>query len=447
MASYTRKDILKIAKDENVRYVRLQFTDMLGTIKAVEIPVSKLDDALNNKIMFDGSSIEGFVRIKEADMYLKPDLDSWLILTFENINYGKVARLICDVYTPYGKPFPGDPRFILKRQIKIMNQMGFGSLNIGFEPEFYLFKEDEKGNPILEPNDKGSYFDLSPLDGSEFVRRDISIELERLGFVVQTAHHEVGPGQNEINFRFTDVLRACDNVQTFKQVVKVVARKHGYIASFMPKPIAQLAGSGMHTNCSLTDMEGNNIFFDTKDPMKLSSLARKWITGILVHSRSLCALTNPVVNSYKRLIPGYEAPCYACWSDANRSSMIRIPAIRDDSTRTELRNVDPMANPYLALAGILACGLDGIKNLKESELIPPVYDNIFALSREQREAKGIPNLPENLKDAMKELKKDALLQEALGDHTFEKYSIAKDLEWEQYRKLITDWELNTYLEK
>lgn len=447
MTSYARKDILKNAKDENVRYVRLQFTDMLGTIKAVEIPVSKLDDALNNKIMFDGSSIEGFVRIKEADMYLKPDLDSWLILTFENINYGKVARLICDVYTPYGKPFPGDPRFILKRQIKIMNQMGFGSLNIGFEPEFYLFKEDEKGNPILEPNDKGSYFDLSPLDGSEFVRRDISIELERLGFVVQTAHHEVGPGQNEINFKFTDVLRACDNVQTFKQVVKVVARKHGYIASFMPKPIAQLAGSGMHTNCSLTDLEGNNIFFDTKDPMKLSLLARKWITGILIHSRSLCALTNPVVNSYKRLIPGYEAPCYACWSDANRSSMIRIPAIRDDSTRTELRNVDPMANPYLALAGILACGLDGIKNLKESELIAPVYDNIFALSREQREAKGIPNLPENLKDAMKELKKDTLLQEALGDHTFEKYSIAKDLEWEQYRKLITDWELDTYLEK
>lgn len=447
MANYARKDILKIAKDENVRYIRLQFTDMLGTIKAVEIPVSKLDDALNNKIMFDGSSIEGFVRIKEADMYLKPDLDSWLILTFENINYGKVARLICDVYTPYGKPFPGDPRFILKRQIKTMNQMGFGSLNIGFEPEFYLFKEDEKGNPILEPNDKGSYFDLSPLDGSEFVRRDISIELERLGFVVQTAHHEVGPGQNEINFRFTDVLRACDNVQTFKQVVKVVARKHGYIASFMPKPIAQLAGSGMHTNCSLTDSDGNNIFFDTKDSMKLSLVARKWITGILNHSRSLCALTNPIVNSYKRLIPGYEAPCYACWSDANRSAMIRIPAIRDDSTRTELRNVDPMANPYLALAGILACGLDGIKNLNESELISPVYDNIFALTREQREAKGIPNLPENLKDAMKELKKDALLQEALGDHTFEKYSIAKDLEWEQYRKLVTDWELDTYLEK
>ena len=446
MEKYTRKDILKIAKDENVRYIRLQFTDMLGTIKAVEIPVSKLDDALNNKIMFDGSSIEGFVRIKEADMYLKPDLDSWLILGFESINYGKVARLICDVYTPYGKPFPGDPRFILKRQVKILNQMGYGNLNIGFEPEFYLFKEDEKGNPILEPNDKGSYFDLSPLDGSEFVRRDISIELEKLGFVVQTAHHEVGPGQNEINFKFADVVTACDNVQTFKQVVKVVARKHGYIASFMPKPIADMAGSGMHTNCSITDLDGNNIFYDEKDSMKLSLVARKWISGILNHARGLCALTNPVVNSYKRLIPGYEAPCYSCWSDANRSAMIRIPAIRDDSTRTELRNVDPMANPYLALACILACGLDGIKNLKEKDLVPPVYDNIFALTREQREAKGIPNLPENLKDAMKELKRDELLKETLGDHTFDKYVIAKDLEWEQYRKIVTNWELKNYLE-
>ncbi len=446
MEKYTRKDILKIAKDENVRYIRLQFTDMLGTIKAVEIPVSKLNDALNNKIMFDGSSIEGFVRIKEADMYLKPDLDSWLILGFESINYGKVARLICDVYTPYGKPFPGDPRFILKRQVKILNQMGYGNLNIGFEPEFYLFKEDEKGNPILEPNDKGSYFDLSPLDGSEFVRRDISIELEKLGFVVQTAHHEVGPGQNEINFKFADVVTACDNVQTFKQVVKVVARKHGYIASFMPKPIADMAGSGMHTNCSITDLDGNNIFYDEKDSMKLSLVARKWISGILNHARGLCALTNPVVNSYKRLIPGYEAPCYSCWSDANRSAMIRIPAIRDDSTRTELRNVDPMANPYLALACILACGLDGIKNLKEKDLVPPVYDNIFALTREQREAKGIPNLPENLKDAMKELKRDELLKETLGDHTFDKYVIAKDLEWEQYRKIVTNWELKNYLE-
>jgi glutamine synthetase len=446
MAKYSKKEILKIAKQEEVKYIRLQFTDMLGTIKAVEIPVAKLDDALNNKIMFDGSSIEGFVRIKEADMYLKPDLNTWLVLSFEDIKYGKVARLICDVYTPYGKPFPGDPRFILKRQIKAIQQLGYEACNIGFEPEFYLFKENENGQPILVPNDSGSYFDLSPLDGSESIRRDIAIELEKLGFVVQTAHHEVGPGQNEINFKFSDALSACDNVQTFKQVVKVIARKHGYIASFMPKPIQTLAGSGMHTNCSIVDKNGKNIFYDPKDSMKLSLECRKWMTGILNHSRALCAITNPVVNSYKRLIPGYEAPCYACWSDANRSSMIRIPAIRKEGTRTEIRNVDPMANPYLALACIIAAGLDGIKNVKEKELIPPVYDNIFALTREQREEKGIPNLPENLKDAVKELKRDAVLVDALGDHTYNKYCIAKELEWDNYRALITDWELKKYLE-
>lgn len=444
MASFTRKDILASAEAENVRYIRLQFTDMLGIIKAVEIPVSKLEDALNNKIIFDGSSIEGFVRIKESDMYLHPDFNSWLILEFEDINYGKVARLICDVYTPYGKPFPGDPRYILRHAVKKMNDLGFESLNIGFEPEFYLFKIGPDGGPTIEPPDNGSYFDMEPLDGSEYVRRDITLELEKLGFVVQTSHHEVGPGQNEINFRYSNVIEACDNVQTFKQVVKVIARRHGYIASFMPKPIASLAGNGMHTNCSLADIKGVNIFFDDADPMKLSNTARKWIAGILAHSRGLCAITNPIVNSYKRLIPGYEAPCYACWSDSNRSAMIRIPATKGEATRTEIRNVDPMANPYLALACILMAGLDGIEHNLDD--VPPVYDNIFSLTREQREEKGIPNLPENLKDAIKEMKKDPLILETLGEHTYNKYIQAKEMEWEQYRCLIHKWELDRYLQ-
>lgn len=441
----TKDQIIEIAKKENVRYIRLQFTDMLGTVKCVEIPFSKLEDALNNKIMFDGSSIEGFVRIKEADMYLYPDLDTWLILSFEDDSYGKVARLICDVYTPTGEPFKGDPRFILKQQIKKMNEMGIGYLNIGFEPEFFLFKNDALGKPTMEVLDNGGYFDMAPIDGAEYCRRDITLELEKLGFIVETSHHEVAEGQNEINFHFANVLEACDNVQTFKQVVKHIARKHGYTASFMPKPFSKVNGSGMHTNCSLADFNGKNLFFDENDPMKLSSLCRKWITGILKHARGMAALTNPTVNSYKRIIPGYEAPCYACWSDANRSSMIRIPAARGNATRTEIRNVDPMANPYLALAVILAAGIDGIQN--STDTIPPTYDNIFELTREEREQKGIENLPENLKDAIKEMKRDKLIISTLGEHTFNKYLTAKEKEWECYRCLVTQWEIDYYLEK
>ena len=441
--SFTKKQILASAKAEQVHYVRLQFTDMLGDIKAVEIPVSKLEDALNNQIMLDGSSIEGFVRIKEADMYLRPDFDTWLVLSFEDSKYGKIARLICDVYTPYGKPFPGDPRFILKRAIKRMNKAGIANMNVGFEPEFYILKPDENGR--LVPTDKGSYFDLSPLDGANSIRRDIALELERLGFVVQTAHHEVGPGQQEINYKYSDVLGACDNVQTFKHVVKVTAQKHGYVATFMPKPFQSLAGSGMHANISFSDFDGNNIFYDEKGDMKLSDTCRSFIYGVLKHARALCSVTNPTINSYKRLIPGYEAPCYACWSDANRSSMIRIPAVRGAGTRIEIRNVDPTANPYLALACIINAGLDGILNPKKCPPVEPVYDNIFSLTREQREAKGIPNLPENLKDAIKELKKDDVLKETLGEHTFDKYVQAKRLEWEEYRKIITDFELKKYM--
>ena len=447
MKKYTKADIMKMASEEKVSYVRLQFSDILGNIKAVEISVSSLEDALDNKIIFDGSSVEGFVRIKEADMSLHPDFDTWKILTFEDSSYGKVARLICDVYTSYGKPFQGDPRYILKRQIRAMNDMGIANFDVGFEPEFFLFKLGPDGRPIVEPIDDGSYFDLSPIDGAQNIRRDIALELEKLGFVISTAHHEVAPGQEEVNFRFAHVLEACDNLQTFKQVVKCVARKHGYHATFMPKPIAGINGSGMHTNCSISNAEGTNLFYDPNDSMKLSLMCKKFITGILNHSRGMAAVTNPTVNSYKRLIPGYEAPCYVCWSDANRSSMIRIPASRGQGTRAELRHVDAMANPYLALAVIIGAGLDGIKNVADNDIIPPVYDNIFALTREQREAQGIMNLPENLKDAVKEMKSDPLMLDVLGDHCYNKLIAAKNIEWEQYRCLISDWEYKMYLSK
>ena len=442
MSTWSKADILAFAKKEDVRFIRMQFTDMLGMVKSVDLPVSRLDDALDNKIMFDGSSIEGFVRIKEADMYLYPDYDSWKILTFEDLALGKVARLVCDVYTPKGEPFEGDPRFILKKAIQRMKDAGFESLNVGFEPEFFLFKTKD-GKPVVEPNDDAGYFDLAPMDGDNYTRRDIAIELDKLGLFVQASHHEVAVGQHEINFRFQDVLTACDNLQLFKTVVKVIAHKHGLHASFMPKPISGINGSGMHTNMSLTNEKGENAFYDPKASMQLSDVARQWMTGILNHSRSIAALTNPTVNSYKRIIPGYEAPCYACWSDANRSAMIRIPAARGNSTRTELRNVDPTANAYLALAFILNAGLEGIA--AKGETVPPVYDNIFELTREQREEQGIQNLPENLKDALKEMRKDPLMIEVLGKHTYDKYLIAKEKEWDSYRTFVSQWEIDRYL--
>lgn len=436
----TYEEIKNQIKEKNISYLRLQFTDMLGDVKAVEVPVSKLDDALSNKVMFDGSSIEGFVRIKEADMYLHPDIETFMVLPFENDEYGGVASIICDVYTPEGKPFVGDPRFILKRQIKKMNDMGIEKMFVGFEPEFYLFKADDN-----KPADSASYFDLSPFDGGEEIRREIALTLEQMGFEVQASHHEVGPGQNEITFKYKDVLTACDKVQTFKQVVKVIARKHGYLASFMPKPLNKQAGNGMHTNCSLFDTEKGDLFYDKNADMQLSLLCKKWITGLLNHARDLALLTNPIVNSYKRLVSGYEAPIYACWSDANRSSLIRIPAIRGNATRTELRNVDPCANPYLALAGILAAGLEGIEKVNEKDLIPPVKDNLFALSEDELEKKGIEHLPETLHSAVKVFKKSSLMKEVLGEHLYYKYIDAKEKEWKEYHTTVSDYELRKYL--
>lgn len=443
----TKETIKQIIKEKNISYLRLQFTDMLGDIKAVELPISRIDDVIANKIMFDGSSIEGFVRIKEADMYLHPDLDTFLVLPFENTRYGGVARFICDVYTPKGEPFEGDPRAILKRQVKKMNDMGIEKLCVGFEPEFYLFKLDSEGKPSTLLSDRASYFDLSPFDGGEDIRREIALTLEEMDFEVQASHHEVGPGQNEITFKYCDVVSACDKVQTFKQVVKVIARKHGYLASFMPKPLNKQAGNGMHTNCSLFDSEKGDIFFDPSASMELSTLCKKWITGIIRHTRELALLTNPIVNSYKRLVSGYEAPIYACWSDANRSSLIRIPAIRGNATRTELRNVDPTANPYLALAGILAAGLEGISTVKDDEIIPPVNDNLFELSEEEISSRGIQRLPETLHSAVKEFKKSSLMKEVLGEHLFYKYIDAKEREWKDYHTTVSEFEIDRYLDR
>jgi glutamine synthetase len=440
----TKKEILKQADEFNVHYVRLMFTDINGILKNVEIPRSGLEAALEGEVMFDGSSIQGFVRIQEADMYLQPDLDTWLLLTYEDTSYGTVARLICDVYTMDRKPFAEDPRYILKKTLAKMDSMGFRSFNIGVEPEFFLFKTEGE-SILLEPSDDGGYFDLAPVDQSEDCRRDIVLELERLGYLVEAAHHEVAEGQSEINFRFANALAAADNLQQFKLVVKNVARRHGLHATFMPKPVYGINGSGMHTNCSLTDANGVNAFYHETDPMKLSNVCRQFIAGILNQAIGFTAICNPTVNSYKRLVPGYEAPVYISWSDANRSALIRIPAKRGPATRIELRSVDATANPYLAFTAILASGLYGIEN----KLVPvePTYANLYAMNKAEREAQGIAELPENLKEALYALKKSKLMNEVIGKPLLTKFMELKYQEWDEYRTQVTEWELNRYLKQ
>ena len=443
MKTMTRQDILTSAAEHDVKYVRLQFTDMLGTVKNVEIPITNLERALANEVMFDGSSVLGFVRIDEADMYLYPDLSTWLILEWEHIANGKVARLICDVYTADRRPFEGDPRFILKRNLNEMTKLGYDAFNIGVEPEFFLFKLDGQNKPTLEFSDLGGYFDLAPIDGSEDVRRDIVLELEKMGFDMQGSHHEVAFGQHEINFRFDNALEACDNIQTFKIVVKNVARRHGFHATFMPKPIQGINGSGMHTNCSLSDAKGNNLFYDPETDNQLSQTALSFIAGVMKHAQSFAMVTNPTVNSYKRLVPGYEAPCYISWSDLNRSTMIRIPASKGKSTRIEVRSVDPASNPYLAMSVILAAGLDGIRNQLTALL--PVKKNLFKMSDKERSRLGIKNLPETLYEAIQYFSGSDLMKEAIGDDLYLKLIEAKQREWDEYKVIITKWELEKYL--
>jgi glutamine synthetase len=442
MKNYTRLDIIREAKENNVKYVRLQFTDMLGTVKNVEIPATNLERALSNEIMFDGSSIQGFVRIDEADMYLYPDLSTWLILEWESLPEGKVARLICDVYTTDHVPFEGDPRYILRRNLDKMKELGIEKFNVGVEPEFFLFKLDEKGKPTMDFSDLGGYFDLAPIDGSEDVRRDIVLELEKMGFDMEVSHHEVAFGQHEINFHFDNALEACDNIQTFKIVVKNVARRHGFHATFMPKPIQGINGSGMHTNCSLST-EGKNLFYDPATENQLSETALRFIAGVMKYAQEFALLTNPTINSYKRLVPGYEAPCYISWSDANRSTMVRIPAARGNATRIEVRSVDPSANPYLAMSGLLASGLEGVKN--EMSPLSPLKKNLFKMSDAERRRLGIKNLPESLKEAIENFSGSSLMRETVGDFLYTKLIEAKTREWDEYKVRVTAYELEKYL--
>ena len=441
MSKYTKDDIKKFVKEQEVNFIRLQFTDILGTIKNVEIPVSQLDKALDNKMMFDGSSIEGFVRIEESDMYLIPDLNTFVVFPWIT-GTGKVARLICDVVKSDGTPFAGDPRSNLKRVLKEMEELGFTDFNLGPEPEFFLFKLDERGEPTLELNDNGGYFDLAPMDLGENCRRDIVLELEAMGFEIEASHHEVAPGQHEIDFKYADAITACDNIQTFKLVVKTIARKHGLHATFMPKPLFGVNGSGMHMNVSLFKGK-ENAFFDESGDLQLSETAYQFMAGVLKHVSGFTAITNPTVNSYKRLVPGYEAPCYVAWSAQNRSPLIRIPASRGVSTRIEVRSVDPSANPYLAMAVLLKAGLDGIKN----KLTPPkaVDRNIYVMNKEERLANGVQDLPANLHLALEELEKNTTIREALGEHIYANFVDSKEIEWDMFRTSVHPWEREQYL--
>ena len=439
---YSKEDILAMVEENGVKFIRLQFTDILGNLKNVAITDRQLEKALNNQCMFDGSSINGFVRVEESDMYLRPDLDTFVIFPWRP-QQGKVARLICDVYMPDGTPFEGDPRYILKKAINKAEAMGY-TMNVGPECEFFLFEVDNDGNPTLKTNDKGSYFDLGPIDLGENARRDMTLALEDMGFEIETSHHEVAAGQNEIDFKYADALVTADNVTTFKYVVKSIAQRHGLYATFMPKPLHGVNGSGMHVNISLIK-DGKNAFYNEEDQLGLSSVAYNFIAGVLKHIKEICPITNPLVNSYKRLVPDYEAPVYIAWSAKNRSPLIRVPSARGEGTRIEFRSPDPSSNPYLVLACLLLAGLEGIKD----NLEPPkcIDRNIFNLSREERKRENIENLPESLHEAIAYMQKSDLVKEALGKNTFEYYIKAKEVEWDNYRTQVHQWEINSYLSK
>ena len=440
MSRYSKEDIIRMVREDDVEFIRMQFTDIFGQLKNVAITSSQIEKAVNNEIMIDGSSIEGFVRIQESDQYLHPDLDSYTLLPWRP-QHGKVARLICDVYNPDGTPFIGDPRGTLKRALKKASDMGY-SFNVGPECEFFLFQTDENGMPTTQTADQAGYFDLGPLDHGESTRREICLALEQMGFEIEASHHEVAAGQHEIDFKYADALTAADRIMTFKFAVKSLAQKNGLHATFMPKPVFGINGSGMHTNMSLFK-DGKNVFDDPKGELGLSKEAYAFIAGILTHMKGMAAVTNPLVNSYKRLVPGYEAPCYLAWSASNRSALIRIPAARGMGTRVELRCPDPSCNPYLELAVCLAAGLDGI----EKGMTPPaeVTENIFAMSAEERKAKGIESLPGSIKEAVDLMLEDKLICDTLGEHVVPQYTAGKYAEWDDYRTHVTDWELKKYL--
>lgn len=439
--AYTKEDIIRMVKEEDIEFVRLQFTDIFGQLKNVAITASQIEKAVNNQIMFDGSSIEGFVRIDESDQYLYPDLDSFVVFPWRP-QHGKVARLICDVYNPDGTPFVGDPRGVLKRVLDKARKMGYDTFNVGSEAEFFLFQTDDEGKPTTKTNDEAGYFDLGPLDHGEGTRREICLALEQMGYEIEASHHEVAEGQHEIDFKYAPALECADKIMTFKLAVKTLAQKNGLHATFMPKPIFGINGSGMHTNMSLF-RNGKNAFYDPNGEKGLSREAYSFIAGLLAHVKGFAAITNPLVNSYKRLVPGYEAPCYLAWSASNRSALIRIPASRGQSTRVELRSPDPCCNPYLELAVCLAAGLDGI----EKGLVPPaeITENIFAMDQAARDARGIDSLPGSLEEAVKAMQEDSLILDALGAHVAENYIEGKRKEWDEYRTRVSSWEREKYI--
>ena len=439
--AYTKEDIIRIVKEEDIEFIRMQFTDIFGQLKNVAITASQIEKAVNNQIMLDGSSIEGFVRINESDQYLYPDLDSFVVFPWRP-QHGKVARLICDIYNPDGTPFVGDPRGVLKRVLKKAADMGYDTFNVGPEAEFFLFQTDEEGKPTTKTNDEAGYFDLGPLDHGEGTRREICMALEQMGFEIEASHHEVAQGQHEIDFKYAEALKTADNIMTFKLAVKILAQKNGLHATFMPKPIYGINGSGMHTNMSLFK-NGKNVFYDPDGEKGLSKEAYSFIAGLLAHVKGMCAVTNPLVNSYKRLVPGYEAPCYLAWSASNRSALIRIPASRGQSTRVELRSPDPACNPYLELAVLLAAGLDGI----EKGMVPPaeITENIFQMDDDARAAAGIDSLPGSLEEAIKAMQADPMVLETLGGHVSENYIEGKAKEWDEYRTRVSSWEREKYI--
>jgi glutamine synthetase len=434
------KAVLELAKANEVKFLRLQFTDILGVIKNVEVPDKQFEAALGGRIMFDGSSIEGFVRIEESDMYLRPDFSTFRVFPWTHNTGEKVARVICDIHNPDGSPFAGCPRHTLKRAIAEAQRRGYEMI-AGPEAEFFLF-QTRAGEPTTETHDAGGYFDLTPVDLGEEVRRQIVLALEAMGFEVEAAHHEVAAGQHEIDFRHDAVLTTADNVTTFRFVVKNVAVQNGLHATFMPKPIIGINGSGMHTYLSLFK-NGDNVFFDPEGPWQLSDTCRHYIAGMLRHAKGMCAVTNPLVNSYKRLVPGHEAPTNIVWSEKNRSPLIRVASARGADTRIELRMPDPSCNPYLAFAVMLRAGLDGIE--QQMDPGPPVNKNISRMSQRERRHLKIDELPGNLSEALDALEKDDLLRDALGEHIFEHFLEAKREEWFEYSRQVSPWERERYL--
>ncbi|NGM71164.1 type I glutamate--ammonia ligase [Natronolimnobius sp. AArcel1] len=439
------QDVLDEIEAEDVDFLRLQFTDILGTVKNVAVPARQAEKAFTEGIYFDGSSIEGFVRIQESDMRLVPDPETFAVLPWRNDEDSAAGRMICDVYdTSSGEPFEGDPRRVLKNAIERAEELGY-TVNAAPEPEFFLFEEDEDGRATTKTNDAGGYFDVAPKDLASDVRRDIIYGLEEMGFEIEASHHEVAEGQHEINFEYDDALSTADNVATFRTVVRAIAAQHDLHATFMPKPIPKINGSGMHTHLSLFTEDGENAFHDEDDEFNLSEEAHSFLAGILEHAPAITAVADPTVNSYKRLVPGYEAPVYVAWSDRNRSALIRKPAARvPAASRIEARFPDPSCNPYLALAALIHAGLEGIEN--DLDCPDPIRENIYDFDEEKRDEYGIETLPSNLGEAVDALEEDEVIYDALGEHVAPKFVEAKSQEFEEYLIDVSDWELDRYLE-